>query len=407
MPYTGANNNFRIRGSDIGAGPYGLIPLEFFIDAYPNIFPNFKKSNLWLMGDNQYGQLGDGTVIHRSSPVQLSTSVANNWNKISAGDNFNVSINSNTETTLFNSQGFSWGNNNYGQLGDNTMVNKSSPVLFQSSTDVSCGWNHISTITNNGDYRYLWTWGRNDYGQLGDGTTIHRSSPVQVAGNFIWSQVSCRAWNTAATKIDGTLWTWGRNDYGQLGDGTTIHKSSPVQTVGAGTTWKIVSCGVNHMAAIKTDGTLWSWGVNDQGQLGDGTRIHRSSPVQVGVDTTWRTLSCGTNYTAAIKTDGTLWSWGYNDLGQLGDETQTHRSSPVQTIAAGTKWKYVSCSNHTAAIKTDGTLWLWGYNNLGQLGTNDIEHRSSPVQTVSPTTNWMRVAAGNTHTIMIRESNFF
>ena len=148
------------------------------------------------------------------------------------------------------------------------------------------------------------------------------------------------------------LWTWGSNQYGQLGDNTVTSKSSPVQTIAGGTNWKQVATRGMNMAAIKTDGTLWAWGSNVAGELGDNTITNRSSPVQtITGGTNWKSVACGYFHTAAIKTDGTLWTWGYNAYAQLGDNTVTSKSSPVQTITGGTNWKSVACGHaHTAAI---------------------------------------------------------
>ncbi|NDD85210.1 DUF4376 domain-containing protein [bacterium] len=203
------------------------------------------------------------------------------------------------------------------------------------------------------------------------------------AGGTNWKQVACGGSHTACIKTDGTLWMWGRNDNGRLGTNDTTHRSSPVQTVAGGTNWKQVAGGGNYTGCIKTDGTLWMWGSNGSGQLGDNTTNDKSSPVQTVVGgTNWKQVACG-SHTGCIKTDGTLWMWGYNFYGQLGDNTGTNRSSPVQTVAGGTNWKQVACGgNHTACIKTDGTLWMWGYNFFGQLGDNTGTTRTSPVQTI-------------------------
>jgi alpha-tubulin suppressor-like RCC1 family protein len=192
------------------------------------------------------------------------------------------------------------------------------------------------------------------------------------------------------------LWSWGNNTYGSLGDNTTLHKSSPVQTIAGGDNWKQVSNGSFHSAAIKTDGSLWLWGYNNYGQLGDNTTINKSSPVQtISAVFLWKQVSGTTTGTAAIKTDGTLWLWGQNGNGQLGDNTTINKSSPVQTISAGTNWKQVvRFGGVTAAIKTNGALWLWGNNTYGQLGDNTIVSKSSPVQTIAAGTNWKQVAGG-------------
>jgi alpha-tubulin suppressor-like RCC1 family protein len=163
---------------------------------------------------------------------------------------------------------------------------------------------------------------------------------------------------------EGNLWAWGYNNYGQLGTGNITDYSSPVQTVASGLNWKTITCTTTQGSAggIKTDGTLWLWGDNQWGQLGDNTTTNRSSPVQtVAAGTNWKQVSMGRFNTGAIKTDGTLWLWGRNNNGQLGDNSTTQQNSPVQTIAGGTNWKQVS--GGIAAIKTDGTLWLWGDNS--------------------------------------------
>jgi len=204
---------------------------------------------------------------------------------------------------------------------------------------------------------------------------------------------------------DGTLWTWGWNSYGQLGNNTTSTRSSPVTTAGGGTNWRQVAGGGIHAAAIKTDGTLWTCGYNGTGQLGNNTTTNRSSPVTtVGGGTNWRQVAGGYRHTAAIKTDGTLWTWGINDNGQLGDNTTSSRLSPVTTAGGGTNWRQVAGGYYyTAAVKTDGTLWTCGYNAYGPLGDNTNTNRSSPVTTVGGGTNWRQVAGGSNHTAAITD----
>jgi alpha-tubulin suppressor-like RCC1 family protein len=193
-----------------------------------------------------------------------------------------------------------------------------------------------------------------------------------------------------ATKTDGTLWAWGFNTRGAVGDGTVISRSSPVQ-VGSLTNWTTASIsGFGNCAAIKTDGTLWAWGYNAQGQLGQNSLGNLSSPVQVGALTTWGKVSSG-YVVAAIKTDGTLWAWGFNSSGSVGDGTVINRSSPVQ-VGSLTDWSLVSStSGSVTATKKDGTLWAWGGNGVGQLGTNNVVSRSSPVQ-VGSLTKWSQVS---------------
>jgi len=254
----------------------------------------------------------------------------------------------------------------------------------------------------------LFTWGNNSSGQLGY-TIFSAESPVQVGSLINWKQIgACKASGAHAgcVKTDGTLWTWGLNSSGQLGLSDTTSRSSPVQ-VGTLTNWKQVSCGGNasfsHTACVKTDGTLWTWGPNGLGQLGLGDTTSRSSPVQVGSLTNWKQIFVGGWYNACVKTDGTLWTWGFNN-GNLGLGDTTSRSSPVQ-VGTLTNWKQVSCGSdaeHTACVKTDGTLWMWGSNSTyGQLGLGDTTSRSSPVQ-VGTLTNWKQVSCGPYHTACVK-----
>jgi len=356
---------------------------------------------LWLWGNNGYGRLGDNTITHRSSPIQ-TVAFGSNWSSAAGGNSHTAAIKMDGTLWL-------WGRNTEGQLGDNTITSKSSPVqvvgFANTWSKIACGWYHTAAIKTDGT---IWTWGNNDSGRLGDNSTVYRSSPVQtVAFGTNWSSVACGYRHTGAIKTDGTLWTWGQNSYGNLGDNTIIHRSSPVQTVTGGTNWSSVACGYHYTIAIKTDGTLWTWGRNLFGALGDNTIIHRSSPVQViGFATNWSSVACGYKFTAATKTDGTLWLWGSNAYGNLGDNTIIHRSSPVQTIVFGSNWSKVACGDFTAAIKKDGTLWTWGYNFHGQLGNNTAgANRSSPVQPLAYafSTNWSNTSAGGTHTSAIKK----
>jgi len=254
----------------------------------------------------------------------------------------------------------------------------------------------------------LWTWGFGTSGQLGNAAITNRSTPVTTfAGGTNWKQVCGGGVHTAAIKTDGTLWTWGNNASGQLGTNDTIDRSTPVTTFAGGTNWKQVSGGYAFLAAIKTDGTLWTWGLNSQGQLGTNDATNRSTPVTTFAGgTNWKQCSSGNTQCTAIKTDGTLWTWGLQSLGRLGNGTTSGNAlTPVTTFAGGTNWKQVSGGNiHTAAIKTDGTLWTWGLASNGRLGTNDTTpNRSTPVTTFAGGNNWKQVSGnGNIHTAAIK-----
>ena len=378
---------------------------------------------------------------------------------------------------------WTWGYGNNGRLGNAVVTGSiSTPVTtFAGGTNwkqVACGSNHTAAIKTDGT---LWTWGSASNGQLGNAVvTGSISTPVTTfAGGTNWKQVACGNLNhTAAIKTDGTLWTWGSAGNGRLGNGaTTGNISTPVTTFAGGTNWKQVACGSNHTAAIKTDGTLWTWGAGDRGQRGESAisytektvtgsiarfsffintsntngvnigdtlltryngglvvNVVTNSYIEMQFDNTqvlltgdfvfallppasistpvttfaggtnWKQVACGHNSTSAIKTDGTLWTWGYNISGQIGDNTSLiNRLTPVTTFAGGTNWKQVTGGlSHTSAIKTDGTLWIWGAGGNGRLGnavtTGNI---STPVTTFAGGTNWKQVSGGSAHTAAV------
>ena len=359
----------------------------------------FLEGGLWVWGFNNSAALGTNSLIAQSSPVQ-TISGGTNWRSVSLGGNHSAAIK--TDGTLW-----LWGTGSVGQLGTNSTIRQSSPVQTISGGNnwrsVSIGNNHSAAIKTDGS---LWLWGTGGAGTLGNNSTINQSSPVQtISGGNDWKRISFGCSHSAAIKTDGTLWLWGQGICGELGNNTTLNRSSPVQTISGGTNWRSVSLGWVHTAAIKTDGSLWLWGRNVDGQLGASSpSAARSSPIQtISGGTNWRSIFAGRAHNISIKTDGTLWSWGCNRYGQLGNNSTTTCYSPVQTITGGSDWRNISASGMvSSAIKTDGTLWQWGRN--GRLGDNLAIDRSSPVQTISGGTNWRSVSIGYVHSAAIREN---
>jgi hypothetical protein len=342
---------------------------DVFITEF-EIIDRFVGNELWLWGNGADGRLGNNSTTNRSSPVQ-TVSGGVNWRQVSIGTFHSASIK--TDGTLW-----LWGNAGSGRLGDNSSINRSSPVQTVSTgtnwKQVAVGRNNSSAIKTDGT---LWLWGFGSQGQLGNNSNINQSSPVQtVSTGNNWKQVSLGSCHAAAIKTDGTLWLWGENS-GRLGDNSTTVRSSPVQTVSTGNNWKQVSAGFYFTGAVKTDGTLWIWGGGLGGRLGTNSTIDRSSPVQtISTGNNWKQVALGLNHSAAIKTDGTLWLWGTNSYGALGNNSTTNRSSPVQTVTTGTNWKDISLGcGITGAVKTDGTLWLWGIGVCGVLGNNSTTNR--------------------------------
>jgi len=302
-----------------------------------------------------------------------------------------------------------WGSNEYyGQLGLNQAGPSSLPAVSSPVQVPGTTWKNVTMFGGVDDSRSfvtktdgtLWAWGHNDQGCLGLNDIVNYSSPVQIPGTTWKQPTTGYEGTTAATKTDGTLWVWGKGGYGQLGlnqNAPTVRFSSPVQL--PGTTWSFVVDGGVARKAIKTDGTLWAWGHNGSGGLGQGNNTQYSSPVQIGSDTTWSTIAPNTNYgQLATKTDGTLWAWGWNNTGGLGQNNRTEYNSPVQ-IGSGTDWstgrgKVASSSSSGFAIKTDGTLYAVGAGSGGVLAQNNETQYSSPVQI--PGTTWANVYSSST-----------
>jgi len=386
--------NFQIGGSDLEDL---YVSKSYLIDRYPELANTFTSAGLWAWGTNTYGEIGDGTKetgTIKSSPVQTIAG-GTNWTSVASASACTAAIK--TDGRLW-----FWGLNYMGLFGNfqsGGVARYSSPIQTSAGgnnwkqVDVTGGltFGHTAAIKTDGT---LWVWGDNRYGQIADNTLIHRSTATQtVSGGTNWKQCSAGYVTTAAIKTDGTLWTWGYGGNGVIGDNTSIGKSSPVQTVAGGTNWKQVAVGKAYTGAIKTDGTLWMWGNNADGQLGDNTIIHRSSPIQtVAGGNNWKqvvTGQTGQRHVLALKTDGTLWGWGANVNGELATNDIVHRSSPVQTVAGGTNWKFIGRgAGPMSCIKTDGTLWMWGNGGNGNLGDNTAISKSSPVQTISGGTNW-------------------
>ena len=291
-----------------------------------------------------------------------------------------------------------WGNNDDGQLGDGTTTNHSNPVRVIRLTDasaISAGASHSCIVLSDGPVE---CWGNNHYGQLGDGTTTDSSTPVPVSGITNASSVSAGADHSCALLSDGTVRCWGRNNYGQLGDGTTTDSSTPV-SVSTITTAIAISVGDYQTCALLSGGTVKCWGRNDAGQLGNGTTTDSSTAVSVSTITTATAISAGNSHTCALLTGGTIDCWGLNNYGQLGDGTTTGSSTPVPVSTIATATSVDAGVGHTCAVLTGGTVDCWGRNDLGQLGSGTTTGSSIPVSVIgldghSLLTNAAAVSAG-------------
>ena len=314
-----------------------------------------------------------------------SFAIAQCWQSVDAGENHSLAIR--YDGTLW-----SWGSNNFYKLGYETSSGiNPNPNMVGTSNDwlsVSAGQWHSATIKTNGT---LWAWGYNYYGQIGQGTggteNAIITSPTQVGLDNNWQSVSVGTNYTLAIKNDGTLWGTGTNENGQLGIGTPSGAVFMTQ-IGSDKNWKQVSANNGYSIGLKTDGTLLQWG-------GNLTNV----PTQIGTQTDWDKIA--SEGTFAIKSNGTLWAWGSNEFGQLGNETTINKPNPVQ-IGKDTNWQKISnYFNHTLATKTDNSLWVWGDNDYGQLGDGTFIDKIIPLQ-IGAETNWISISSGEYFSIGIK-----
>jgi uncharacterized repeat protein (TIGR01451 family) len=278
-----------------------------------------------------------------------------------------------------------WGQNSFAQLGDDTFPYRVGPVHIAGITNaiaVDGSFVHSLALKSDGT---VWAWGGNFDGDLGDGTTTNRMTPAPVNALTNITAISVGLRHNVALRNDGTVWTWGLNTYGQLGDGTTTTRLTPVQVPGL-TGVTVISAGAEHTAVVKNNGTVWTWGRNETGRLGDGTQINRSSPVQVtgltGAVSVAAAGGQGGGHTLALRNDGTVWAWGYNGAGALGDGTFFTRTTPVQTLNLNNVMAIAGGRDHSVALRNDGTVWNWGTDFAGQLGQfQHVIDQNKPIQT--------------------------
>lgn len=344
-----------------------IILLLLFLAVKGNAY---ATPGIFAWGNNQYGELGDGTTADRHAPVQVSA--VTNATAIAGGNHHSLALKA--DGTVL-----AWGWNGNGQLGDDTTTDRQTPVQVSglAATAVAGGGAYSMALAADGT---VWTWGANGNGQLGDGTTTDRLAPVQVSGLTGITAIAGGAEHALALKSDGTVWGWGLNGNGQLGDDTTTNRETPVQVSGL-TDVTAIAAGESHSLALTANGTVWAWGDNGNGQLGDDTLAERPTPVQVSELSGITAIAAGSLHSLALTANGAVWAWGHNGTGQLGDGTTDNRSTPVSVPGlSGGVAAIAGGDGYSLALKANGTAWMCGYNGYGQLGDGTTTDRHTPVQ---------------------------
>jgi alpha-tubulin suppressor-like RCC1 family protein len=371
---------------DNGAANYTPIssPVTAIAAAARVSFAITDDGSLWAWGSNTKGQLGAGATTNSISPVKIGT----DFQTVSAG--FGHSLALQKDGTLW-----AWGDNNSGQLGDGTTTNRDKPIHIGSNSDtykaVSAGLNFSLAIKSDGT---LWAWGDNSFGQLGIGssTPTYSTVPMQVGSDNDYMAVSAGTGHALALKSDNSLWAWGDNFYGELGEGCSMDATSgtlcansnvPV-AVDSGSNYGAIASGYYYSLGIRLDGTLMTWGNNVQGKPANPA-VTDHFPTQIGTGfkpemaalsaSKFSVLGNGAGYyyhSLALQNNGSLWAWGDNTFGQLGDNNPPTPVPTPEAILASSGYAFTAISagddDHSLAIKDDGTLWAWGSNSCGQLG---------------------------------------
>ncbi len=356
-----------------------------------------SSGSLWCWGNNSWRQLGNLSNADSSVPVRVSkpSPPPDRWVDVAAGLGHTCGLGvmiSEEDDEESSGTIWCWGQNNYGQHGNGNNLFTTTPNIIEAENGGS--WNTIArTGAGAGEHvcaiggdSSLWCWGRNHNGQLGDGTTLTKLIPTKISAGPAdnnrseWTSACTGYQHTCAIDSNQDLWCWGANGSGQLGLGATapegVNQVLPsLIDQGNDGSWQEVYCGFAFSCALRFDGSLWCWGDNYFGQVGDGTRQTVNSPTMISPPDMlvggWKQVSTGRTHTCAVGEDYSLWCWGENGDGRLGDRSTTDRAVPTRSQAQWS-WADVTCGTaHTCGMRTDGTFWCWGDNSTGKFSPDE------------------------------------
>lgn len=331
------------------------------------------EGNVLIFGSNHYGQIGNGVDTGDYTGDSSEYAVIKPY--CAMKDVTYISIQNLSAYAIKKDKTlWSWGNDCREVLGngDGILISSNPDQILENVKFVATGHGlHMLAIKEDNT---LWGWGQNDYGEVGNGKTEDVGSPVKVMNGVIYAAVGYGS--SAVIKEDDSLWMWGNNIHGELGNGTVKEVKKPFKVM---ENVKMVICGFHRTVVLKEDGTVWAWGQNDHGEIGDGSMKERHKPVQVkGLKNVVAISTKAEGHMLALKKDGTVWAWGNNEDGEIGNGTKDIQLTPVKVLTNAISIETNEGCSY--AIKKDNTLWAWGYNGSGQLGTGNTKSCSKPTK---------------------------
>lgn len=431
---SGENNYFFTPESVLApSGVENLSGIEQISSGYNHACGISNSHEIYCWGNNSYGQLGDGTTTASGLRMSIKVKSSDGLSDFSSAKNVEGGY-AHTCTVTTDGAAYCWGSNSNGQLGDNSTTNRDLPVRVHGENDqgnladvesISAGNQQSCAINGDGA---AYCWGEGWDGELGDGLDSYSYTPVQVlnvAGTDDFQdayQVSAGKYFTCATDIDGAVYCWGSNNTGAIGNngsGNIVPAAviNPEQEdfdqLTAVASSQIGTC------TLKTDGTVYCWGYNGAGTVGDGTTTNRTNPVQVhgvgdvGYLSGVSKITRGSDMTCALKTDGTVYCWGSGYAGDLGTGDGAGSYVPIQVHGVGNFGYLTDITDisagayHVCGLKSDQTVYCWGSNSFGQVGNNTISNQLSPVQVhgvsdVGFLTEITQISTGDSHTCALK-----